>query len=1174
MPARTVKADDAPLVDKFLPHIKHIFSEVQETTGNHQKNYTHLLKVHQEAAKHVERVKKGKRYTVKYVGENQFEDAFFDLVVKGLALKKGVKQADNIAKFVGGYVRHANEKASELKIEDDEDADVDTTASRFTASLLGHLLEGFEAKDKTVRYRILQMITEMVAHLGELEYVALTAYVTRGSAPSSVDDYQKLHTALRARVYDRESSVRMQAIIALSRLVDSEDPDEIPDGEPSGSDMILQAISGDASAEVRRAALLNTPVTDKTLPVILDRMRDVDPTVRKMVFANVLATNITQRVQTDLGEEEEVMGPTHPKAMKISEREMIVQNGLGDREVGVRSVAAKLLSSWVDAVTPQDPVEIKQDESQQAGLPTKTEGGDTTLDKEVKKSKLQEGVLNVIGLFDLGGESEVPRDALLSIFETRPEIINELNFTQDEYWANATSESAFLARIFSDFCLKKNDLGRRDNMLPVVTAMAFHISTTYHALQDIFAALRAAASDEAVFDVDAGLSDEERAKMEDDLTDKEYVVAEMLRLALDLDYADELGRRKMFALVRDLMQDRTLPVTLLDPGLDLLHKLSNGEGDLIRMVSETINDLRYAPDHEVDEPPPEDTSSDFGATPATVKPQRTAVFSNKQDLIAKTQEEADEIDLRCLHLCTGMLERVNGTLENHSTLDGVLKGLIIPSVQRTDLVFRSQGLTALGLCCLISPRLATDSYPVFKAQFQKPTPIALKIRLAEIIFDIVMVNERQLLATDANREEIAELMLKGLGKDFGLGHGAKDEDGEAEAKKLQAVIAKGLAKLILAGMITDKNVLCQLFNCYFSSDTADNQDLRQCLTYFFPMYSYSKSENQHNIRKVFIPTLENREHAVEEEPVPAAQIVSMFVDMTDPSKVLEVPGQAIDEDVHLELAADIIKAIIDGKTDLSRESKKAMCQALPKLYLPDEADQSKLRGLRLLIHSLIKRRPVNDVSAKNAALKFETAFCKKYEQLEGFSEAEYRQYGELKELFDFLDDLIPLSGDEDDGDSKPPKGKKRRSGSVVSVSTDGEMISGATSRSSRSGQGKAKKPRYSQSELDSDDEEDLRRAVTPPPRQARPKRAAALNPRAPQVIVISSDSDEDATPVPRRRSQSSRSSVPRVKEEAEEMDDFVDDILGSTAPGHDSIMDNSSADEDEVNDLVFPSGDD
>lgn len=54
-------------------------------------------------------------------------------------------------------------------------------------------------------------------------------------------------------------------------------------------------------------------------------------------------------------------------------------------------------------------------------------------------------------------------------------------------------------------------------------------------------------------------------------------------------------------------------------------------------------------------------------------------------------------------------------------------------------------------------------------------------------------------------------MLKGLGKDFGLGKGREDEDVETQAKKLQAVIAKGLAKLILAGMITDKNVRLESF---------------------------------------------------------------------------------------------------------------------------------------------------------------------------------------------------------------------------------------------------------------------------------------------------------------------------------------------------------------------------
>jgi condensin complex subunit 3 len=30
----------------------------------------------------------------------------------------------------------------------------------------------------------------------------------------------------------------------------------------------------------------------------------------------------------------------------------------------------------------------------------------------------------------------------------------------------------------------------------------------------------------------------------------EFVIGEMLRLAVHLDYADEIGRRKMFALVR------------------------------------------------------------------------------------------------------------------------------------------------------------------------------------------------------------------------------------------------------------------------------------------------------------------------------------------------------------------------------------------------------------------------------------------------------------------------------------------------------------------------------------------------------------------------------------------------------------------------------------------------
>jgi condensin complex subunit 3 len=37
---------------------------------------------------------------------------------------------------------------------------------------------------------------------------------------------------------------------------------------------------------------------------------------------------------------------------------------------------------------------------------------------------------------------------------------------------------------------------------------------------------------------------------------------------------------------------------------------------------------------------------------------------------------------------------------------------------------------------------------------------------------------------------------------------------------------------------------------YISPSTKDNQELRQCLSYFFPVYSYSSLENQNRVQKV------------------------------------------------------------------------------------------------------------------------------------------------------------------------------------------------------------------------------------------------------------------------------------------------------------------------------------
>jgi len=71
-----------------------------------------------------------------------------------------------------------------------------------------------------------------------------------------------------------------------------------------------------------------------------------------------------------------------------------------------------------------------------------------------------------------------------------------------------------------------------------------------------------------------------------------------------------------------------------------------------------------------------------------------------------------------------------------------------------------------------------------------------------------------------------------------------------------------------------------------------------------------------------------------------------------------------------------------------------------------------------------QRRPFRDSVCNNAFSKFETSITKKFEnQLENFSEEEFRKLEELNALFMFLDSIIPL---DDDNDVDVPKRSKKR----------------------------------------------------------------------------------------------------------------------------------------------------
>jgi condensin complex subunit 3 len=285
------------------------------------------------------------------------------------------------------------------------------------------------------------------------------------------------------------------------------------------------------SSDVRRTALLVIPVNTQTLPCVLERTVDSDITIRKLLYSVVL-----DKLTTVEGEDgKKTFGPTHPRNLSPVQREAIIRNGLGDRDRQVRASAALLLETWVDFID------------------VKAEDKDVKVEGQVQE-KMQTSVLSLLTLFNLR-DGTVAEDALLSIFKTRVDIFDTINFggknpyfhvvlclsassiSAEDYWTTLTPERAFLARVFVEHCKNVKDNAKLEN-LPVVTEIAFRIQEAYNHLLDDIANQEDTAED-------LGSDENERKEA------RELVISELLKLAVNLDYSDEIGRRKTFQLVRE-----------------------------------------------------------------------------------------------------------------------------------------------------------------------------------------------------------------------------------------------------------------------------------------------------------------------------------------------------------------------------------------------------------------------------------------------------------------------------------------------------------------------------------------------------------------------------------------------------------------------------------------------
>lgn len=136
---------------------------------------------------------------------------------------------------------------------------------------------------------------------------------------------------------------------------------------------------------------------------------------------------------------------------------------------------------------------------------------------------------------------------------------------------------------------------------------------------------------------------------------------------------------------------------------------------------------------------------------------------------------------------------------------------------------------------------------------------------------------------------------------------------------------------MLTSVIQDEDLIKQLVLCYFEPATNENAGVRQALSYFLPVYCYSRRENMERMARVVIPVMHSLvalgdEMEEEDEMVGLGVVGGMLVDWTDARKVVVQDAASVswDEagkkqvrevngDIHVDLAGAILeKAMTNG----------------------------------------------------------------------------------------------------------------------------------------------------------------------------------------------------------------------------------------------------------------------
>ncbi|MBN3286093.1 CND3 protein, partial [Polyodon spathula] len=579
----------------------------------------------------------------------------------------------------------------------------------------------------------------------------------------------------------------------------------------------------------------------------------------------------------------------HIRALSIAQRVQLLQQGLNDRSAAVKEVVQKkLLQAWL---------------------------------------RLLEGnVLDLLHRLDVENCPEVAMAALNATFALSP--LNELaqncsNIDNRKLipLENLTCENSLYWRALCEYVKSKGDEGEEvlEQILPEAAIYAEYL---YGYLKSI-----------------PVMTEEQKAdftQVESVMT-KEFISQQLILLVGCLDTAEEGGRKRVLAVLQEMLVLPNTPTSLVSLLIEKLVTVLKEDDKRIQMVAEIISEVRE-PIAAVNVPVDENVSRKRQIKLAEVKVKLMETRQMLEDCIAvqdfsqaselkdkitefeslknQLMKEAEEPEmkevrmekssisrllysvsntyflflkndpdtlLKCLTMCSELLKQMSIDKGIGPTMNGIMESLILPGIANAHPSVRNMAVECLGLCTLQNKELA-KRHLVLLLQIAQLDDTKIRISALKAVLDQLLLNgmeimksKSQSLQSDSDPQQDGQETKEPEEEENTINDILSLLLGflDSEIPELRTETVEGLAKLMFSGRLVSAKLLSRLVLLWYNPVTEDDTRLRHCLGVFFPLFAYASRSNQECFEESFLPTMHTLFNAPGSSPLAEVDIANV-----------------------------------------------------------------------------------------------------------------------------------------------------------------------------------------------------------------------------------------------------------------------------------------------------------